>query len=851
MSIGSNADLLNKCFILIEDIDLFSYTFDRAVIAPDTSSLSGFQGTHFSGIFNGGGHVIRNLTIHNPDSYDAGLFGFFGFGGQICDLGVENVDIIGNENIGGLCGYNRDGTIRQTYVTGIISGRYFVGGLCGYHYSGIINKSYTNCDVSGFNRIGGLCGVVCDGLVSQTYATGLVRGGGGYVGGLCGSHLSMCAIIDSYWDIESTSRSYSAGGWGLTSSEMKHAANFVGWNDGNWKIDEGNDSPRLSWENRSGNLITTDYIPPTYAGNGTKEEPYRIVQGTDLISLSRRTRDWSRHFIMMNNIDMGGFNFSQAVIAGGGGVFTGVFDGCGYSLANMTIVSSAQDFVGVFSRIGPGSQVVNLGLENVDITGHDGVGGLCGDNRYGTIDHCYTTGEVHGAYSVGGLCGILNRGVIHQSYTNGTTSGGRIVGGVCGWSNGTIHLTYATGSVIGDNRVGGLCGNNSGSICQSNAFVQIYSSDDYVGGLCGRNDSGIIDGSYAAGSVISNGNCVGGLCGMNDDGTISQSYAAGPVSSNGDYTGGLCGWNEGIVYRSYTTGPVSSNGDYTGGLCGWNHIGTINQSYAIGQVGSAGEYTGGLCGWNQGIISNNYTNGLVVGTGYVGGLCGCQYGTKSIIENSYSNGPVYGNSNAGGFLGYHFSGTVADCLWDIQSSQMSDGVGNLEPDPDDVKGFKTTAMMTRPTFTDAGWDFVGEDINGTEDIWTICEGTNYPRFVWQVPKGDFVCPDGVGIEDADAFGECWLAQVDLDTELEDDGDAVVSLAELAQIGQYWLAVGCGDCGGMDLTGDGEVTMEDLSAVAGDWLEAVYPECGMADLDGDDFVDLADWAVFAAGWMEGE
>ena len=30
------------------------------------------------------------------------------------------------------------------------------------------------------------------------------------------------------------------------------------------------------------------------------------------------------------------------------------------------------------------------------------------------------------------------------------------------------------------------------------------------------------------------------------------------------------------------------------------------------------------------------------------------------------------------------------------------------------------------------WDFVGEDINGTEDIWKIAEGFDYPRLRWEL-----------------------------------------------------------------------------------------------------------------------
>jgi hypothetical protein len=29
----------------------------------------------------------------------------------------------------------------------------------------------------------------------------------------------------------------------------------------------------------------------------------------------------------------------------------------------------------------------------------------------------------------------------------------------------------------------------------------------------------------------------------------------------------------------------------------------------------------------------------------------------------------------------------------------------------------------------------------------ICEVTNYPRLIWQIPKGDSLCPDGITIEE--------------------------------------------------------------------------------------------------------
>ena len=52
----------------------------------------------------------------------------------------------------------------------------------------------------------------------------------------------------------------------------------------------------------------------------------------------------------------------------------------------------------------------------------------------------------------------------------------------------------------------------------------------------------------------------------------------------------------------------------------------------------------------------------------------------------------------------------------------------MEPE---VVGKTTAEMQTKTTFTDAGWDFVGETTNGTDDIWTILESIDYPRLASQ------------------------------------------------------------------------------------------------------------------------
>ena len=104
---------------------------------------------------------------------------------------------------------------------------------------------------------------------------------------------------------------------------------------------------------------------------------------------------------------------------------------------------------------------------------------------------------------------------------------------------------------------------------------------------------------------------------------------------------------------------------------------------------------------------------------------------------------------------YNFSGVFTKSFWDTTVNKAIAGIGN-SADPD-VIGESTINLLTKSTFTDAGWDFVGEVTNGTADKWDICEGTNYPRFAWQIPLGDFNCPDGVTMEDYVLFTLWWGA----------------------------------------------------------------------------------------------
>jgi len=93
--------------------------------------------------------------------------------------------------------------------------------------------------------------------------------------------------------------------------------------------------------------------------------------------------------------------------------------------------------VGLFGYVGSGGVVKNMGLENVNVVGGWDVGGLVGQNYYGTVSNCYSTGSVSGGYDrVGGLVGQNYYGTVSNCYSTGSVSGGYDrVGGLVGYNS--------------------------------------------------------------------------------------------------------------------------------------------------------------------------------------------------------------------------------------------------------------------------------------------------------------------------------------------------------------------------------------------------------------------------------
>jgi subtilisin-like proprotein convertase family protein len=186
----------------------------------------GNQPNYFTGHFDGKRHKITGLYISRSSSDSIGLFGVTGSGSVIKNVGLVNVDV----NAGNGCG---------------------VGGLVGANYgNGTITNCYSTGSVSGGGDVGGLVGYNCYGPITNCYSTGKVTGSL-VVGGLVGRVEYAGGVVNSFWDIQTSGWTTSAGGLGKTTVEMKQKATFTNWDFNTvWDIVEGQTYPYLRENNQ-------------------------------------------------------------------------------------------------------------------------------------------------------------------------------------------------------------------------------------------------------------------------------------------------------------------------------------------------------------------------------------------------------------------------------------------------------------------------------------------------------------------------------------------------------------------------------------------------------------------------
>ena len=319
-------------------------------------------------------------------------------------------------------------------------------------------------------------------------------------------------------------------------------------------------------------------------GKGTKDDPYQIATGSQLAYFAKRVnaeeygeKYADTYFELTEDIDLGGKEWTPVgetvadLIMGGHEyfVFSGNFDGNGYTIKNLTIGTETSPYSGdVCGLFGATSGTIeDVVLENVSINYVGGnhssgygfrMGGALVGYSMGDIVNCTVIGldmkaGSDGSYvalnSIGGLVGIQDGGT--------TVSHSRV--------SGKIEESTKKGNVGGF--VGTLAKGSSAKYCGADVSVEVTGNGRgiAVGGFVGIGngvtiDETLIENCYATGNITGAeyaGGFVGNISGLN----ISNCYAKGDVSN--------C-----FVGASFLGTDAASN----------NYYGTVKNCYATGLV---------------------------------------------------------------------------------------------------------------------------------------------------------------------------------------------------------------------------------------------------------------------------
>ena len=217
--------------------------------------------------------------------------------------------------------------------------------------------------------------------------------------------------------------------------------------------------------------------------------------------------------------------------------YTGTFDGGGHTIMGLTVTTNDQ-YVGLFGRLGEAGTVKNVVMDGIQITCNHRLGyagGVAGFSWGGTIENCSVSGSVSGTICAGGVVGIQWEASITGCSSSATVKGMVQVGGVAGETNSgaTMAACYATGNVT----------------------IEIDPIDNILGGgLVGFNAGSSVLACYATGNVTSTGSSTGNV------------YIGGFLGGN--YTTvTACYWKnnheQGIGYNKEGIAPEATNVDGT------------------------------------------------------------------------------------------------------------------------------------------------------------------------------------------------------------------------------------------------------------------------------------------------
>jgi hypothetical protein len=759
-TIGVEPNDWDKQFKLMADIDLSVY------IGTDFNIIGNGLLPAFSGVFDGNGHTISNFTYSSTGETCIGIFGYvYGPDARIVNVGMVDPNVDGGTaaGVGSLVGWIDLGTVTNCHVIGgSMTGKQVVGGLIGSgaiiadcyavethviaegsagcligRNGGSIIDCYATGNIKGLNRIGGLMGSNHGGIV-DCYSHASVEGRDS-VGGLVGYNWGS---LKGCFSTGSVTAKNTAGG-------------LVGENRGS--VINCYCSCTLEAQDRVGGLvgINDGIVTASYSSadiHGRDEIGGLVGYNSDdgeILNCYAKGNAAGQSYV-------GGLVGNNATGGGhGGGFRSGTISNC-YSI---TIVSGDENVGGLIGYFGDDG--VSSSFWDIEVSGKTTSDGGVGkstlemkdpntfiDAGWDFIGAPSGPGDIW-AEPEGGGYPILTWQILPPpelpAFSGGTGDpDDPYLISTAEELNSIGHnprLMIAHFKLVHDIDLTGVdfyimaseyypfCGTFDGGGHTISNFS--YTSPEVAGaGLFAYVSVGQITnlGLINPNVHVDKGNFHGCLVGSLGVGIVTNCYVESGSVTGQDEIGGLVGENDssGVIMNCYFTGEAMGS-ENVGGLVGRNR-GSIAASYSYADVEGRIAVGGFVGRCAPGEIVNCYARGNVAGQWYVGGLVGSN-GTGNLLSetgtarNCYSASASLKGSQKGGLLGADWSGAVENCFWDTEASGQSTSYGG--------EGKTTAEMQMADTFLDAGWDFVGETENGTEDIWWILEGRDYPRLWWQ------------------------------------------------------------------------------------------------------------------------
>jgi hypothetical protein len=813
--ISNHIEDYNKCFVMVNDINLAEYTGTQFRIIGDNNNP-------FTGAFDGNNQMISNFTYtaETGGIPRIGLFGYVtGHAAVIKNLKLTEPNVTMASG-GVLVGYLELGTVSNSHVYGGNVHGTLAGGLVSENNSGQILDCSFEGMVTG-NRSGGIVAINDGGTVARCYSEGQGDGfqitieGGliqiAVVGGLTGINTADSLISNCY----SNSSVTAEGSW-------SYIGGLLGWN-------------------RESATVNNCYSTGKAWGGSIADIGGFVGK---ISSGSFANCFW----------DMESSEVTNGIGSGSASEISGK------TTAEMqtqsTFADAGWDFMTPIWAICQGRTYPYLWYEYFDCEEYSGGdGSVENPYRIGTAEDLNTVGEHPEDWDKHfEMISDIDLG----SYTGdsfhiiGTTADPFL--GVFDGNNHQIHSfdyeSQGDGGVglfgiVGEEEKFPLPGEDPPADLQP-VIKNVRLISPTVSGSCGGSlivslERGSCLNCYAADVNVTCISVAGGLIGsITDPNSVANCFVSGKVTG-GDFVGGLTSGLSGGVSACAAVCDVAGH-NHVGGLIGHSAGTGIHYCYSNSNV-SGNEDVGGLTGSSGwGTIDNCYSVGSVYGNSRVGGLSGDLY--ECDIVRCYAACEI--TNIGGGLAGRATDSTVSASFWDTEVSGKAGSAGGT--------GKTTEQMQTASTYIDAGWDFLGETANGTDDVWRMCwNGGWYPRLTWQLNRWmDFVCPDRVDFKDlsyvAARWGQTGCADSANCEGADVDYSGIVDGGDVQILTELWLK-GRGAPG--ELSVPSRVDFGDYAELAGRWLKQecwLEHNCHGSDLDFSGGVDWKDVAMLCERWL---